>query len=61
MAGVCNCTVAVPDTAIAPLTVSVPPELTVILLVVPEMAPSVVVLDAPSVVTVSVLAPRVIV
>lgn len=50
-----------PDTAIAPLTVSVPPELTVILLVVPEMAPSVVVLDAPSVVTVSVLAPRVIV
>lgn len=54
-------TVAVPLTFIAPFTVNVPPELTLIELVVPEMAPSVVVLDAPRVVISKDLAPRVIV
>lgn len=58
---VAKLTVAVPEIAMAPLTVSVPPELTVTLLVVPLIAPRVVVLEAPSVLTVSVFAPRVIV
>lgn len=56
-----SATVAVLETASADPTVSVPPELTMIALVVPEIAPSVVVLDAPSVLIVRVLAPSVIV
>lgn len=54
-------TVAVPLMAIAPPTVIVPPETTVTGLVVPEIAPSVVVLESPLVVMLKDLAPKVIV
>ena len=53
-------TVAVPVTLRFESTVSVPPELTVIGLVVPEILPSVVVLEAPSVLIVRDLAPSAI-
>lgn len=58
---VARLTVAVPEIDIAPLTVSVPPELTVTLLVVPLTAPRLVVAEAPDVLMVRDLAPRVIV
>jgi len=51
-------TVAAPDVESAAPTVNVPPELTVIGLVVPEIAPRVVVDDAPLVVMDNDLAPR---
>ena len=54
-------TVAATVTVRAEATVKVPPELTVIGLVVPERAPRVVVLEAPDVLMVRDLAPRVIV
>lgn len=58
---VANETAAVPVTLRFPSIASVPPELTVMGLVVPEMFPKVVVLEAPVVLIVSDLAPRVIV
>lgn len=58
---VAKLTVAVPEIDIALLTVSVPPELTVTLLVVPLTAPRLVVLEEPNVLMVRDLLPRVIV
>ncbi len=58
---VARLTFAAPDMDIAPLTVSVPPELTVTELVVPEIGPRVVVDDAPLVFMVRDLEPSVIV